>query len=227
MYRLGKLTFALQHLVAMTVHFAGVTLHSDAVAVFHDQVSSEASLIATVDWGHRFPDVCVTVAEQLAVHTVIVSRAQAYAVILYSAGFEDVPDPLDEAQYEVNKMHSLGLVTDFELVWHLAKFDQEHNEIARERRLLCEHTAVHVVPQLGKCLVAVAAVPLLIFYESHLHFCMVRRRALPLSAIICGYADASLDASDNGKGDSEGSAMIFDWEGDEDFYLEPSDPTEG
>jgi hypothetical protein len=51
---------------------------------------------------------------------------------------------------------------------------------------------------------------------------MVRCRALPLSAIICGYADASLDASDNGKGDSEGSAIIFDWEGDEDFYLEPS-----
>jgi hypothetical protein len=180
MYRLGKLTFTLQHLVAMTAHFAGVTSHSEAVAVFHDQVSSEASLIATVDWGRRFPDVCATVAEQLAVHTAIVSRAQAYAVILYSAGFEDVPDPLDEAQYEVNKMHSLGLVTDFELVWHLAKFDQERNEIARERRLLRERTAVHIVPQLGKCLVAVTAVPLLIFDESHLHF----RGASPRSAAI-------------------------------------------
>jgi hypothetical protein len=180
MYRLGKLTFALQHLVAMTAHFAGVTSHSDAVAAFHDQVSSEASLIATVDWGRRFPDVCATVAEQLAVHTAIVSRAQAYAVILYSAGFEDVPDPLDEAQYEVNKMHSLGLVTDFKLVWHLAKFDQEHNEIARECRLLRERTAVHVAPQLGKCLVTVTAVPLLIFDESHSHF----RGASPRSAAI-------------------------------------------
>jgi hypothetical protein len=181
MYRLGRLTFALQHLVAMTVHFAGVTLNSNAVAVFHDQVSSEVSLIVTVDWGRCFPDVCATVAEQLAVHTVIASRAQAYAVILYLAGFEDVPGPLDEAQYEVNKMHSLSLVTDFELVWHLAKFDQEHNEIAREHRLLCKHMAVHVAPQLGKCLVAVATVPSLIFYASHLHF----HGALPRSATIC------------------------------------------
>jgi hypothetical protein len=55
----------------------------------------------------------------------------------------------------------------------------------------------------------------------------VRRHALPLSAIIRGYADASLDVSDDGEGDSEGSAMIFDWEGDDDLYLEPSDPTEG
>jgi hypothetical protein len=115
----GKLTFASQHLLAITVHFAGVTSHSDAVAAFHKQVSSEASMIATVDWGHRFPDVCATVAEQLAIHTAIVSRTQAYAVILSLAGYKDVPNPLDEAQYEVNKMHSLGLVTDFELVWHL------------------------------------------------------------------------------------------------------------
>jgi hypothetical protein len=181
MYRLGKLTFALQHLVAMTAHFAGVTLHSDAIAAFHDQVSSEASMIATIDWGHHFPDVCVTVAEQLAIHTAIVSRAQAYAMILYSASFKDVPDPLDKAQYEVNKMHSLSLVTDFELVWHLAKFNQERNEIARERRLLCKCTAVHIVPQLGKCLVAVTAVSLLIFDESHLHF----RSASLCSATIC------------------------------------------
>jgi hypothetical protein len=113
MYCLGKLTFALQHLVAMTVHFAGMTLHSNAVAAFHKQVSNEASVIATVDWGHCFPDVCVTVAEQLAVHTTIVSRAQAYAMILHLAGYKDVPDLLNEAQYKVNKMHSLGLVTDF------------------------------------------------------------------------------------------------------------------
>jgi hypothetical protein len=181
MYCFERLTFVLQHLVAMTAHFTGMTLHSDAVAVFHDQVSSKARVIATVDWGHRFPDVCVTVAEQLAVHTAIVSCAQAYAVILYSAGFKDVPDPLNEAQYKVNKMHSLGLVTDFELVWHLTKFDQEYNEIARERCLLCEHTAVHVMLQLGKCLFAVAAVPLLKFDTSHLHFCC----ASPHSAAIC------------------------------------------
>jgi hypothetical protein len=184
MYRLRKLTFALQHLVAMTAHFAGVTSHSDAVAAFHDQVSSEASLIATVDWGRHFPNVCATVAEQLAIHTVIVSHTQAYAVILYSAGFEDVPDPLDEAQYEVNKMHSLGLVTNFELVWHLAKFDQERNEIAREHCLLRERTAVHIALQLGKCLIAVTAVPLLIFDESHSHFCGVS----PHSAAICHHS---------------------------------------
>jgi hypothetical protein len=69
-----------------------VTSHSNAIAAFHEQVSSEASVITTVDWGHRFPDVCAMVAEQLAVHTAIVSRAQAYAVILYSAGYKDIPD---------------------------------------------------------------------------------------------------------------------------------------
>jgi hypothetical protein len=180
MYRLRKLTFALQHLVAITVHFTSVPLHSDAVAVFHEQVSSKASMITTVNWGHHFPDVCATVAEQLAVHTMIISRAQAYAMMLYSAGYKDVPDLLNEAQYEVNKMHSHGLVTNFELVWHLAKFDQEHNEIAREHCLLCKHMAVHVVLQLGKCLVAVTAVLLLIFDASHLHFCTV----LPCPAAI-------------------------------------------
>jgi hypothetical protein len=208
----------LQHLVALTAHFAGVTLHSDAVAAFHEQVSSKASMITTVDWGHRFPDVCVTVAEQLAVHTVIVSRAQAYAVILYSAGYKDIPDPLDEAQYKVNKMHSHGLVTDFELVWHLAKFNQEHNEIAREHCLLCECTAVHVVLQLGKCLVTVTTFnriyPMPAICTSALH-----RRTLPLSTIICSYADVSLDATEEGKGDSEGSAMIFDWEGNDNILL--------
>jgi hypothetical protein len=56
-------------------------------------------------------------------------------------------------------MHALGLVTDFELIWHLAKFDQECNEIARERCLLREHMAAHTEPQLGKCGIAVARVP--------------------------------------------------------------------
>jgi hypothetical protein len=208
------------------VHFAGVTSHSNAVTAFHKQVSSEASMIATVDWGHHFPDVCATVAEQLAVHTAIVSRAQAYAVILYSAGYEDVPDPLDKAQYEVNKMHSHGLVTNFELVWHLAKFDQECNEIARELRLLCEHTAVHVTLQLGKCLVTVATFnriyPMPAIRTSALHRC-----TLLLSTIICGYTDVSLYATEEGEGDSEGGAMIFDWEGDDNVLLKSSDPTEG
>jgi hypothetical protein len=55
----------------------------------------------------------------------------------------------------------------------------------------------------------------------------VCHHTLPLSAIIHSYADASLAASKNGKGDSKVSTMIFDLEGDEDLYLELSDPTEG
>jgi hypothetical protein len=153
-----ELTFVLQSIVVITAQFAGITLHSDDVAAFCKQVSHEAGVIATVDWGHHFPEVYVTVAEHLAFHTMLVSHAQAYALDLYVTGYENIPDPLDEAQHEVSTMHALGLVTDFELVWHLAKFDQEHNEIARECHLLHECMAVHTEPQLGKCGIAVAHV---------------------------------------------------------------------
>jgi hypothetical protein len=78
---------------------------------------------------------------------------------MYATGYKNIPNPLDEAQHEVSTMHALSLVTDFELVWHLAKFDQERNEIARERCLLREHMAAHAEPQLGKCGITVARVP--------------------------------------------------------------------
>jgi hypothetical protein len=133
-------------------------LHNDNITAFHKQVSREAGVITTVDWGRCFPEVYVTVAEHLAFHTALVSRAQAYALDLYATGYENVPNPLDKAQHEVSTMHTLGLVTNFELVWHLAKFDQERNEIARECCLHRERMAVHAEPQLGKCGIAVACV---------------------------------------------------------------------
>jgi hypothetical protein len=52
-------------------------------------------------------------------------------------------------------------------------------------------------------------------------------RALPLSTVIHSYADVSLYATEEGEGDSEGGAMIFDWEGNDNVLLELSDPTEG
>jgi hypothetical protein len=54
----------------------------------------------------------------------------------------------------------------------------------------------------------------------------VCRRALPLSSIIQGYADISLDLSDSGEGEGEGEATIFDWDGDDELGIDPSDPTE-
>jgi hypothetical protein len=50
---------------------------------------------------------------------------------------------------------------------------------------------------------------------------MRHRRALLL---LRGYADGS---SDDGEGDLESSAMIFDWDGDDDLGIEPSDLTGG
>jgi hypothetical protein len=153
-----ELTFASQSVVVITAQFAGVASHNNDIMAFREQVSCEAGVIATVDWGRRFPEVYATVAEHLAFHTALISRTQAYALDLYATGYENVPDPLDEAQHEVSTMHTLGLVTDFELVWHLAKFDQECNEIAREHRLLHERMAAHAEPQLGKCGIAAARV---------------------------------------------------------------------
>jgi hypothetical protein len=155
---LPKLTFASQSVVVITAQFAGIALHNDDITAFREQVSREAGVITTVNWGRCFPEVYATVAEHLAFHTALISRTQAYALDLYATGYKNIPNPLDEAQHEVSTMHALGLVTNFELVWHLAKFDQEHNEIARERRLLRECMAAHAKPQLGKCGIAVARV---------------------------------------------------------------------
>jgi hypothetical protein len=55
----------------------------------------------------------------------------------------------------------------------------------------------------------------------------VHRRALPLSSIIHGYVDISLDLSDSGEGEGKGKAMIFDWDGDDELGIDLSDPTEG
>jgi hypothetical protein len=157
--RLLELTFMLQSVVVITAQFTGVTSHNDDITAFRKQVSREAGVLATVNWGCCFLEVYATVAEHLAFHTVLVSRTQAYALDLYATGYENIPDPFDKAQHKVSTMHALGLVTNFELVWHLAKFDQEHNEIAREHHLLCERMAAHAKLQLGKCGIAVAHVP--------------------------------------------------------------------
>jgi hypothetical protein len=158
MCRLPELTFVSQSVVVITAQFAGIASHNDDITAFCEQVSHEAGVIATVDWGRRFPEVYATVAEHLAFHTTLISCTQAYALDLYATGYENIPDPLDKAQHEVSTMHALSLVTDFELIWHLAKFDQEHNEIAREHRLLRERMAAHAEPQLGKCGIAVTRV---------------------------------------------------------------------
>ena len=47
-------------------------------------------------------------------------------------------------------MHALSLVTNFELVWHHAKFDQDRTEVARERGLLRKRLDTET-PQLGRC----------------------------------------------------------------------------
>ena len=95
-------------------------------------------MFATADWARRHPEIYSLVAEYLGFHTALVSRARAYVLDLHATGFHEVPDPLDDAQREISTMHSLGLVSDGELVWHLAKLDQERTEVARERNLLRE-----------------------------------------------------------------------------------------
>jgi hypothetical protein len=134
-------------LLEITAHFAGVIAHGDEVEAFHALVSREAGMVATVDWSRRFPDVYKTVAQYLSFHTALVSRARAHVLDLHATGFPNVSDPLDDAQHEVSLMHSLGLVSNFELVWHLAKLNQEHAEVLRERSFLRE---LATTPQLGR-----------------------------------------------------------------------------
>jgi hypothetical protein len=55
----------------------------------------------------------------------------------------------------------------------------------------------------------------------------VHCRALLLSSIIRGYADISLDLSDSGEGEGKGEATIFNWDGDNELGIDPSDPTKG
>jgi hypothetical protein len=136
-------------LLGITAHFAGVISHNDEVEVFRALVSREAGMFATIDWARRFPDVYDTVAQYLSFHTALVSRARAHSLDLHATGFSNVAEPLDDAQREVSIMHSLGLVSDFELVWHLAKLDQERAEVLRERSFLRERAAVTAAPQLG------------------------------------------------------------------------------
>jgi hypothetical protein len=141
---------ALQKLLEITAHFAGIKNHSNDVEAFCVLVLCEAGMVATVDWSCCFPDVYKTVAQYLSIHTALVSCACAHSLDLYATGFEKVPDPLDVAQREVNLMHSLGLVSDFELVWHHAKLDQERAEVTRERSFLYERTTANAMPQLGE-----------------------------------------------------------------------------
>jgi hypothetical protein len=138
-------------LFEITAHFAGIIAHGDEVEAFHALVSREAGMVATVDWSHRFPDIYKTVAQYLSFHTALVSCARAHVLDLHATGFPNVSDPLDDAQHEVSLMHSLGLVSNFELVWHLAKLDQERAEVLRERSFLRELAAT---PQLGRASIA-------------------------------------------------------------------------
>ena len=138
-----------QKLVQITAHFAGVKSHDSTIDAFRDLVTHEASMFATADWARRHPEIYSLVAEYLVFHTALISRAHAYVFHLHATGFHEVPDPLDDAQREISTMHSLGLVSGVELVWHLAKLDQEQTEVARERNLLRERLVPS--PQLGKC----------------------------------------------------------------------------
>jgi hypothetical protein len=106
MCRLLKLTFVSQSVVVITAQFAGIASHNDNIMAFRKQVSREAGVITTVNWGRCFPEVYATVAEHLAFHTALVSRAQAYALDLYATGYKNIPNPLDEAQHEVSTMHA-------------------------------------------------------------------------------------------------------------------------
>ena len=104
-------------------------------------------MFATADWARCHLKIYSLVAEYLGFHTALVSRARAYVLDLHATGFHEVPDPLDDAQREISTMHSLGLVSDVELVWHLTKLDQERTEVACERNLL--HKRLVPLPQLG------------------------------------------------------------------------------
>ena len=68
-------------------------------------------------------------------------------------------------------MHSLGLVSNFELVWHLAKPDQEHAEVLRE----CSFLRERAVARPAICSSAMSC------------------GSLPLSAIIHGSTNSSSD----------------------------------
>lgn len=137
-----------QKLVQITAHFAGVKSHDSAVDAFRNLVTHEASMFATADWARPHPKIYSLVAEYLVFHTTLISRTCVYVLDLHVTGFREVPDPLDNVQREISTMHSLGLVSDIELVWHLAKLDQERTEVARERNLL--HKRLVPSPQLGK-----------------------------------------------------------------------------
>jgi hypothetical protein len=138
-------------LLEITTHFAGVIAHSDEVKAFRALVSREAGMVATVDWSRRFPNLYKTVAQYLLFHTMLVSHAHAHVLDLHATGFPNITDLLHNAQREVSLMHSLGLVSDFELVWHLAKLDQEHAKVLQERSFLHELAAM---PQLGRASIA-------------------------------------------------------------------------
>ena len=200
----------------ITAHFAGTAQHGETVDVFHEQVSCEASMVATVDWSCHFPDMYACVAKHLALHTALVSRAQAHVLNLYVTGFENIPDPLDDTQHEVHIMHALSLVTDFELVWHIAKFEQERSEVAREHHLLCECAAAKA-PQLGTHRPSVWVRSLILVFAA-IHT-PTTCRALLFSKVFEPDSDASSKSSDSKPSQVFKESGLGEW-------VDPVDPTE-
>ena len=194
-----------------TAHFAGTTQHGETIDVFHEQVSHEAGMVATVDWSCCFPDVYACITEHLALHTALVSRTQAHILDLYVTGFENVPDPLDDAQHEVRIMHALGLVTNFKLVWHIAKFEQEHSKVARE-------CATAEAPQLGMHRPSVWVCSLILVFAA------IRTpttcHALLFSKVFEPDSDASSKSSDSKPSQVFKESGLGKW-------VAPVDPTEG
>lgn len=201
----------------ITARFAGITQHGETVDAFHKQVSHEAGMVTTVDWSHCFPDMYVCIAKHLVLHTALISCAQAHILDLYATGFKNVPDPLDDAQHEVCIMHALGLVTNFELVWHIAKFEQEHSKVARERRLLHEHATTEV-PQLSMHRPSVWVCSLILVFAA-IHT-PTTCHALLFSEVFEPDSDASSKSLDSEPGQVFEESGLGKW-------VDPADPTEG
>ena len=109
----------------MAAWLADVHVHSAAVEAFWTKVETEAWLVASIDWIHKFPEVAGEKSECLILHATILLHAQTDLLNLAHIGaimLAHIPDPYNAVISEVCLLAKRGSLLPLESAWHISKF---------------------------------------------------------------------------------------------------------
>ena len=159
----------MQDHLELVAQLADVHIHCAAVEVFWAKVDTEAWLVTSVNWIHKYPEVASKESERLILHAVILLRAQTDLLNLAHIGaimLAHIPDPYNAVISEVCLLAERGSLLPLESAWHISKFEQECTKAIFKHQSLhdwlsdgapitaCKVLSTVLLMQIGTCLLS-------------------------------------------------------------------------